>query len=355
MTQRIRGQVRYANGFCAAGIEVSIWDLDPGRSDDDLLSDGSVLTGADGVFEIEFDPSRYQDLVQTTYTEPRRAPLDWALQTYTIIEPDQDDQYLPVVRFRYPFNGQHRTHNVQLDRWKGEAVLPLDLQTPFLPSQHGWQFSNLFPGYALPFGLPFVPGLLGMDSVYGLCGGMVATALDFFLCNRSLPAVKEPPAAGTDLQRYLFHRQMESFGTLGAVIRKFHQWMGLPDDTLRGTWRQTWNEFERKIRPALGHHRPVPLGIQYIKWQDSNNLSLNHQVLAYSCRKLSADTWRIGIYDPNFPRRDDVSLFVSRIPVAPDEYGLSAVQQIGRQSRSIYGFFSIPYRHVFPPTQPFKS
>jgi hypothetical protein len=59
---------------------------------------------------------------------------------------------------------------------------------------------------------------------------------------------------------------------------------------------------------ALTAKRPVPLGL--IAPNPLRGIGLNHQVVAYGAER-SADGLLIRIYDPNIPRRDDVTLFVT--------------------------------------------
>lgn len=349
MLQRVRGVVRYANGFAAGGIDVSVWDLDQDPEKNDLLSTGEVLTRPDGSFEVEFDPDRYQDVKRSFSTEPRNPPSDWTLVTREYLLPDPNDHYLPFLRFKYPFQDQVRTLDILLSAWKGLAILPADLNRTFLPSRDGWHFPNLFSGYSLPFSLPALPGVNSIDSVYGLCGGMCAAALDHFLANQPLPRNRKAPETGTDLQKYLFYRQLQSFGRLGYVIGKFHSWMSLPDEQSYGTQKRSWDEFAARIRPRLNHHQPTPLGLLYVKWKHSRNISLNHQVLATALEKTSSDSWSISLYDPNYPDRDDIRLRLEKTFLSHKLAGLRIAQQIGRQNRAVYGFFSIPYTFAPPP------
>src|SRR5437016_6134778 len=73
----------------------------------------------------------------------------------------------------------------------------------FLPSRHGFRFSNCFPkgplvslrvlGRTLPLG----------DASRGLCGGMVFAVRDFFDQGQVIPQALSPPDPGSPLFNYL--------------------------------------------------------------------------------------------------------------------------------------------------------
>ena len=65
---------------------------------------------------------------------------------------------------------------------------------------------------------------------------------------------------------------------------------------------------------ALAAGRPVPLGL--IAPNPLKGIGLNHQVVAHAATK-TAEGLEIGVYDPNIPARDDVTLFVTWTGDAP--------------------------------------
>lgn len=349
MPANLTARITYANGIAAEGIKVSIFDRDdPGKMDEDLtLIPG--ISDRNGFFSLRYDPDRYLDASKVTVTEPRNPPWDWTLETRTRIEPDRGDHYQPYIRFTYLRNGIEVTHEADLKSSTGTYVLPDDLNKPFAPSVDGWRFVNAFSGFFLPFALPAIPGLSNPGSVYGLCGGMSAGALDLFLNNQPIPATDKVPEAGTPIQRFLFKRQMDSMGILGETILRFADWMGLPDDTPHGTQKLTLDEFERKIRPRLNRFLPTPIGMLYVKWQDSKEVWLNHQVLAVRYERNSANRYRILLYDPNYPKRDDIYIEAEKVDVGGAS-GLQLVQKIGETgTRKLYGIFAVPYKPLIPP------
>ena len=211
-----------------------------------------------------------------------------------------------------------------------------------------FKFVNSFSGFFLPFALPAIPGLSNPGTVYGLCGGMSASALDFFLANRAIPIETKVPENGAPLQRFLYKRQLDSLGRFGEVIFRFSDWMGLPDDTPSGTQKRTLDEFE-KIRTRLNRFTPVPIGLLYVKWADSNQVWQNHQVLALGYTRDAQNHILLHIYDPNYPLRDDVFIEAERVPVGGGEFGLRVQQRIGSTVKKLYAFFAMPYQAVIPP------
>jgi hypothetical protein len=282
-----------------------------------------------------------------TRTVPANPPYDWRPVERTTLEPDPSDDYQPYLRFTYTLNGQVHSGTAALKTSQREYRLPDRLEKKLIPSQHAFKFVNSFSGFFLPFAVPIL-GLGNPNSVYGLCGGMSASALDFFLNNRAIPADTKVPENGNPIQRYLYKRQLDSLGRLGEVVFRFSDWMGLPDSTPHGTQKRTQDEFE-KIRTRLNQFTPVPIGLLYVKWSDTNQVWQNHQVLALGYTRDSQQHIKIQIYDPNYPLRDDVFIEAERVPVGNGVFGLQCQQRIGSSSKKLYAFFAMPYQPVIPP------
>ncbi len=336
-------RIVFENGAVAKNVRVSVFDRDqPGKTDDDLtITPG--LSDDQGNFTVIYDSARYQDTTLVTITAPRRPPVDWTLETRTSVEPDAQDVYQPYLKFSYQIEGVDYAAECDLKPKKREYKLPQPLPHAFKPSQDGFQFVNRFPGLFLPIALPH--GLNQPNAIYGLCGGMSAGAADFLLAGRNIPQTNTVPKAGEPLHRFLYKRQLDSLGSYGDIILRFINWMGRPDEGPNGTQKLTLDEFENKIRSRLNGFRPVVLGMLYVKWSDSREVWLNHQVLAYRYPRTS-DTIRIDLYDPNYPRRDDVFIEAVKTP-----WGLKCVQRIGATSKTLYGFFMIPHQPVIPPAE----
>lgn len=204
----------------------------------------------------------------------------------------------------------------------------------FRPSLHGFRFRNGFQGRIAGTG----------ENSYGLCGGMSFAAADLFLARRPIPPDTAPPADGTPLHRYLFTRQSASFGTLGAMGLKFVEWMHLPDDGPDGAHARTLAALPAITR-ALSRGEPVILGLVLVRADGRAKAWDNHQVLALSAE---SDGSSIRIYDPNFPRRDDIT-----ITIRHQGDSTTIRQHIpGRPDIPVRGFFRMPYTPAVPPATP---
>jgi hypothetical protein len=343
MPIRLSARLVYANGAVAKGVKVAVYDRDQPGQEDDNLTTSPGTTDEQGNFTVEYDSSRYQDSSLVTITAPRNPPLDWSLETRTVAEPNANDLFQPYLKFTYMLNGVEKSAVVDLKSKRKEYQLPQPLPHSFQPKINGFQFVNRFSGLFLPIALPF--GLGQPNSIYGLCGGMSAAAADFLLAGRKIPATDTIPATGEPLHRYLYQRQMDSLGAFGDTMLRFVDWMGRPDEGPQGTEKLNLTEFENKIRSRLNNFRPVVLGMLYVKWSDSREVWLNHQVLAYRYTR-TPDLLKIDIYDPNYPKRNDISIEAEKTAS-----GLKCVQRIGTTSKKLYGFFAIPHTPVIPPLQ----
>ena len=68
-----------------------------------------------------------------------------------------------------------------------DAPSPTRQLTGFVPKQHGFRFANAFPSVPdITIPIPFGKVEFG-DASDGLCGGMVFSALDYFLAKRPIP------------------------------------------------------------------------------------------------------------------------------------------------------------------------
>jgi hypothetical protein len=328
---------------------VRVFDRDqPGQSDDDLTITAGK-SDRQGIFSVEYDPSRFMDSSQVSVMVPRNPPYDWTLVPRTIVKTDSTDTFQPYLQFTYPFNGQNKSVIADLKSGIQIYTLPDNSPRRFLPSQNGWKFVNAFSGYFLPFSLPTLGFLGNPTSIYGLCGGMSAGALDMFLANRTMPTTTSTPQNGTPIQRYLYQRQMDSFGAFGALVMHFVEWMGLPDGGPQGTQKITFDEFTQNIKPRLEKNIPTPIAIQYVKWTDTHDVFQNHQVLAYRYDTSADGNISVFVYDPNYPNRDDVRIETQKIDLGSGLTGLSCVQHIGNFTKKMYGFFQMSYQPTLPP------
>jgi hypothetical protein len=219
----------------------------------------------------------------------------------------------------------------------------------FLPSRHGFRFSNSWPAQ------PAVTlGRLGLGNAKGgLCGGMVFAALDYWYADQLPPGVQ--PAAGDPLYRYVVRRLIQSW-RLPAGVAKYYQWMNLPDGdqpvrvlgrqvlARRGVaWRTIAVQWPR-IRADLDAGDPAPLGVVTVATANPAALRFNHQVLAYGYQ-VSGDTVTLRVYDPN--RGGDDGTFL-RFRSSEPTQRIVFEHNLGLQ-RPVRGFFRAAYTRSAPP------
>lgn len=353
MASEVVGRVTFANGAPASGVQVRVFDKDaPGKGDDDLTITPGI-TDANGAFTVTYDPGRYQDFASLPFFGLRRGQNG---EEAGIRFRDPFDILTPYVQFRYNWQGTERVHEASLEAFQAHFALPEYAPIQFRPSQHGFQFVNAFRGYMLPFTVPFLPEEGKVKSIYGLCGGMSSAALDYLLCGRSIPQVTEVPRRGSRLHRYLFRRAIDTFA-MGESILRFARWMALPEDGPNGTYRLTLLEFE-KVRQALDEYKMMVIGLVFDRGGNvqevARNVWNNHQVLAYGYEETGEGGYRIHLYDPNYPKADDVFIQAERVQVGGTDseplYGLRCTEMRGdRVIKPVRGFFPMPYEPVDPP------
>jgi hypothetical protein len=252
-------------------------------------------------------------------------------------------------------------------------------QTAFDPQMHGfafenrwgfeeeeWQqlrklFSDLLRWGAMfqedAFGLtgaPFIPfgtrTLRGkmqseLPPVYGLCGGMCFTALDFYKAGLPLPRGQhrnDRPAPETVLRRYLWKRQLESLvidGTrfLAWLIFLNHVPLAWP---FRGgsAWLLARSKEEwKKLKASVEAGEPVPI----VLVRDTDSVLDYHQVLAIGYDEADEVHSTIYLYDPNCPDK------VSTIHIEFGEQVLHG-QEGCDPSMVLRGFFCEVYTFSHP-------
>ncbi|MCA9919286.1 MAG: hypothetical protein KC445_15105, partial [Anaerolineales bacterium] len=102
----------------------------------------------------------------------------------------------------------------------------------------------------------------------------------------------------------------------------------------------------KQIRANLDKGIPTPIGMVYVSTKDTMQIWQNHQILACAYEELEDGRIRILVYDPNFPRRNDV--FIESWP-DPETGGVASVQRIGKKDKVTRGYFVMPYEPVIPP------
>jgi hypothetical protein len=298
-------------------VRVRLFDKDVAGDDDDVTLETGVSDAA-GRFTVTYAPDR---------------------------ELNFSDIFLPYLRFDYAVNSAQRVHYAFIQPFKTVYELPEISPVVFDPAEHGFQFLNSFPGFWIPFSIPAIPDIppIKPSDKYGLCGGMIAAAYDFLLAGREIPQRKRRPGRARPLHQYIHQRQVDSLGRFGRQVVRFFRWMALSDAAVQIRTRNEWD----RLRARLDAGNPTPIGLVYIGVQDSLEIWKNHQVLA--CKYTTeGDEIRIQIYDPNFPKRNNVAV-ISR----PDgQGGLRSEQRIGHSRRKhLRGFFTMPYTPVVPPAE----
>jgi hypothetical protein len=178
----------------------------------------------------------------------------------------------------------------------------------FLPSHTGFQFANRWPAgpaRVLHLGPIRVPiGNVGR----GLCGGMAFAARDRFDRGEAAPLVAVAPQFGDALFVEIVDRQFDSFGRLFSIPVRF--WLSAiasQPSRDRAAVRDVWPALKRSIDEGW----PPMVGL--VRRAGWNPLApdFGHQVVAYRYDE-TPERVEIGIYDPNHPGRDDVTLTIER-------------------------------------------
>jgi hypothetical protein len=224
----------------------------------------------------------------------------------------------------------------------------------FRPSVHGFKFPNLFSGIPLPPTLSaLLPRVSQIGGRYGLCGGMSAAALDFYLQrDRRIVSTEETPAKGTPLYNYLYDRQIATFGPVGRYIGQFAAWMAMSLNGRNGLRKRTADNLvgPKGITRDLDNGRPVVLGLVFATIRGGGILSRlspdqgkklwdNHQVLAYGYSRGPDESATIKVYDPNYPgnseTNDEIVIHCERMQVATRRVHVSGLRF---EQRPVYGY-----------------
>ena len=205
-----------------------------------------------------------------------------------------------------------------------DAILELALRpsalldTGFRPSVHGWRFSNsAWPKRVanaqipLPFGLKVGIG----DASDGMCGGMAYAAIDYFLAGEPIPRRATAPQSLADPDFALISRRLYDSFHLADVLGNsaLHRYLGYMAAPAQRQAQVMAHEAVPAVRARIAAGEPAALGV--ICARSANvlggvaKLGRNHQVVAYDYRR-DGPRITLGVYDPNLPGRDDVSITV---------------------------------------------
>jgi hypothetical protein len=175
----------------------------------------------------------------------------------------------------------------------------------FLPSTNGLGFANRFPpGPTVRLG-PLDPRWIGVgDASAGLCGGMSWYVRERFAGGLPVPADLEAPANGSALFKTLVRRQVQSLRWGITPVRFW--WMGAMASRAAGRSRDTEVP---KIQAEIDAGRLALVGLVRHTGLNPFRLTDSHQVLAFAYEALG-DTVILRLYDPNWPKRDDVTVTI---------------------------------------------
>jgi murein DD-endopeptidase MepM/ murein hydrolase activator NlpD len=202
--------------------------------------------------------------------------------------------------------------------------------THFMPEEHGYRFLNSFQlHFPIQYSLPFGGKIDLNDVVYGLCGGMCFSALDYFFAGQPHPDATSADDVGKDLFVYLCSRQLDSLAI--STVLKVAEWMLLEDASLQA--RMTRTEIPG-IKRSLDNGKPCVLCL--IRVHGLANPARNHQVIATGYEyEASTKQLTLSLYDPNHPG-ETTCILVSR--------GSSGFQASESTGETLRGFFLIPYQ-----------
>lgn len=231
----------------------------------------------------------------------------------------------------------------------------------FAPSKHGFNFINSFSGSPIPGALGSLAPGIG-PSHFGLCGGMSTAAADYYLAHRTPPTRSKPPLKGDWLFDYLQQRQVDSLGRAYAMVPIFAGWMNAPDNGWLGVRHATASTIGGIVE-TLAAGNPAVLGLIRVGGAGGKGKPIweNHQVLATRAEKTDDGVVTLHIYDPNYPKHDDVLItctpmvigsidlpgpISARIPIL----GYTCQQTVGGLKVSnIRGLFAMPFAAKDPP------
>ena len=210
------------------------------------------------------------------------------------------------------------------------------IQSGFNPLRHGFRFPNQFKlDLFSRVQLPFVNEKKFNELIYGLCGGMCYSALDYFHNHQKIPGISNVSEINHLLFSYLWQRQLDSLQ--GKTLFKMAQWMTLEDERIASL---VLEEEVPKILALIRRKEPVVLVI--IRVSGFFRSMQNHQVVAVEYKHdLLSQSLSLGLYDPNHP---GVTPTIS--------IGLNKLDRIKHFQQStgerIRGFFVIPYQKQIP-------
>jgi hypothetical protein len=166
------------------------------------------------------------------------------------------------------------------------------MKTNFDPKSHGYSFINRFEFKGFSKFLKTVSN----KFIYGMCGGMVFSALDFYFDQKKIPDYPKVDQIPEIYAKYLWKRQAES--TSFSVLLKIVLLAGL---TTKKSIQKSITYELPIIIDRLNDKLPAPLVI--IRSSLLQNPTHNHQVLVTGYEDHE-DHMKLLMYDPNHPKSE---------------------------------------------------
>ena len=218
----------------------------------------------------------------------------------------------------------------------------------FRPSTNGLHFTNSLQGPDFTVQTPFGAINIG-DASRGVCGGMAFTVRDYYESHLLPPADTTPPVDGSELYGFVTARLLDSFNLPGGIAT-YMTWMATPDHdthpifTRRGiAWMTIVGQWPQ-VKATIDRGHPCPIGLVTVESVNPGDLGRNHVVTAYRYEQ-DGDTLTIGVYDPNSPDDDDITL---RLNTANPEHTTPIASTV-RIGDPVRGFFVLGYSAKTPP------
>ena len=182
--------------------------------------------------------------------------------------------------------------------------------TNFTPLIHGYLFPNRFEK---------IIKIAGFKNkfIFGLCGGMVFSALDFYFYQKSIPEFRSVQEIDINYTKYLRKRQADSLSII--KILKIFFLAAIP---IKRATTITFDRFIPKILDQLNDDLPTPLII--VRSNLLQNPTNNHQVLATGYQE-NETAIILDIYDPNHPTQ---SVWLEVIKIQPFQINQSTGEPV---------------------------
>lgn len=168
------------------------------------------------------------------------------------------------------------------------------MKTNFSPLTHGYSFANRFEFK----GLAKFKKIINSNLVYGMCGGMVFTALDYYFDQKVLPDYSNPNTLPDNYAKYLWKRQSES-----VTFSIFIKILFFSVLSKSSSFSRSINKELPIILNRIIDGLPAPIVI--IRSNIFQNPTHNHQVLVVGFQYQDSNL-HLSLYDPNHPCKNPV-------------------------------------------------